>query len=86
LVSVRQDAGAEARRRKPAREILGAASDDRPHPRGLLDEMQSYGWGVRAEVPGREVVVGAVTKPWEANVIFRGLSPDGVAAFREPGT
>jgi hypothetical protein len=48
-------------------------------------EMQSLGWGVLADVPGREVVVGAVTRPWEANVTFRALPPDQFAAFREPG-
>jgi hypothetical protein len=47
--------------------------------------MQALGWGVLAEVPGREVVVGAVTKPWEANVTFRALPPDQFAAFSEPG-
>ena len=69
-----------------AREIiLGATPDDRRRPRGLLAEVQSLGWGVLAEVPGREVVVGAVTKPWEANVTFRALPPDQFAAFNEPG-
>jgi hypothetical protein len=69
-----------------AREILlGAAPDPRQHPRGLLAEVLSLGWGVLAEVPDREVVVGAVTKPWEANVVFRALSPDRFAAFDEPG-
>jgi hypothetical protein len=29
--------------------------------------------------------VGAVTKPWEANVTFRALAPDDFAAFSEPG-
>jgi len=65
--------------------ILGATGDDRPRPRGLLAEVQSLGWGVLAEVPEREVVVGAVTKPWEANVTFRALPPDQFAAFSEPG-
>jgi len=65
--------------------ILGATPDERPRPRGLLAEVQSLGWGVLAEVPGREVVVGAVTKPWEANVTFRALPPDQFAAFDEPG-
>ncbi len=65
--------------------ILGAAPDDRPRPRGLLADMQALGWGVLAEVPEREVVVGAVTKPWEANVTFRALPPDQFAAFSEPG-
>jgi hypothetical protein len=69
-----------------AREVmLGAKPDNRQRPRGLLAEVQSLGWGVLAEVPEREVVVGAVTKPWEANVVFRALPPDQFAAFNEPG-
>jgi len=36
-------------------------------------------------VPDREIVVGAVTKPWEADVTFRGLPPEEFAAFHEPG-
>jgi hypothetical protein len=65
--------------------ILGATPDDRPRLRGLLAEVQSLGWGVLAEVPEQEIVVGAVTKPWEANVTFRALPPDRFAAFSEPG-
>jgi hypothetical protein len=64
--------------------ILGATPDERPRPRGLLAEVQSLGWGVLAESPGREIVVGAVTKPWEPNVTFRSLAPDEFAAFAEP--
>jgi hypothetical protein len=64
--------------------ILGATPDDRPRPRGLLAEVQALGWGVLAEIPGREVVMGAVTKPWEPNVTFRSLPPDEFAAFAEP--
>jgi hypothetical protein len=65
--------------------ILGARPGDRPRRRGLLDEVQSLGWVVLAEVPGREIVVGSVTKPWEPNVTFRSLAPDEFAAFAEPG-
>ena len=65
--------------------ILGATPDDGPRPRGLLAEVQSLGWGVLAELPEREVVVGAVTRPWEANVTFRALPPEQFAAFSEPG-
>jgi hypothetical protein len=36
-------------------------------------------------MPDREIVVGAVTKPWEPNVTFRALPPDDFAAFSEPG-
>jgi hypothetical protein len=65
--------------------ILGATPDDRPRPRGLLAQTESLGWRVLADVPGCEVVVGAVTQPWQPNVTFRGLPPDEFAAFSEPG-
>ena len=65
--------------------ILGGVPDNRPHLRGLLAEVRALGWGVLAEVPEREIVIGAVTRPWEANVTFRALPPDQFAAFSEPG-
>ena len=65
--------------------ILGSEPDRSTRPPGLLALTQSLGWRVLAEVPGREVVVGAVTQPWKANVEFRGLSPDEFATFNEPG-
>ena len=69
-----------------ARELaLRATPDGRPQPRGVLAATLALGWGVLSEVPGREVVVGAVTKPWEANVIFQALPPGEFAAFAEPG-
>jgi hypothetical protein len=43
----------------------------RARPRGRLAGAQSLGWGVLAEDPDREVVVGAATKPWAADVVFR---------------
>ena len=46
--------------------VLRATPDQRPQPRGLLAATLALGWGVLAEVPDREIVVGAVTKPWEA--------------------
>jgi hypothetical protein len=69
-----------------AREIvLGARPVERLEPRGLLAEVKALGWGVLAEIPGREVVVGAVTKPWEPDVTFRALPPGDFAGFSEPG-
>jgi hypothetical protein len=53
-------------------------------PRGLLAQMQAIGWGVLAEITDREIVMGAVTQPWLADVVFRALSPDRFAAFDEP--
>lgn len=69
-----------------AREVLlGSESDRTPRPRGLLAVMKSIGWGTLAEMPDREVVMGAVTQPWKANVVFRRLPSDEFSAFNEPG-
>jgi hypothetical protein len=65
--------------------ILGATPEDHVRPRGLLALVQSLGWVVLAELPDREVVVGAVTRPWEPNPTFRGVPPEAFAAFAEPG-
>lgn len=65
--------------------ILRSQPDNTIRHRGLLAEMKSLGWRVLAELPGREIVVGAVTKPWEPNPVFRGLAPDEFTMFQEPG-
>lgn len=68
-----------------AREIvLGAPGSARSHL-GLLDQVRALGWGQLAEEPGRELIFGAVTKPWEPQVTFRPLAPEAFAAFDEPG-
>jgi hypothetical protein len=64
--------------------LLGSTPDVSERPRGLLALTRSLGWGVLAEVPGREVVVGAVTQPWKGDVVFRALARDAFAAFNEP--
>jgi len=67
-----------------AREVaLGSDSGTTTDPRGLLALTKSIGWGVLAEAPGREVVMGAVTQPWKANVVFRPLPPHEFVAFDE---
>jgi hypothetical protein len=65
--------------------VLGSTPDDQPRPRGLLEEMRVLGWGVLAEISDQEIVVGAVTQPWKANVVFQAVPPDEFATFREPG-
>jgi hypothetical protein len=65
--------------------ILHAKPGNTFRPRGLLKEMKSLGWGVLAELPGRELILGGVTKPWEANPVFRALPPDEFTSFNEPG-
>jgi len=65
--------------------VLGGEPDRRQHPQGLLDQMVSIGWVVLAEIAGREIVLGAVTKPWEAAPVFRSIPPEEFASFAEPG-
>jgi hypothetical protein len=68
-----------------AREIILGAVPDQRRPRGLLDETRALGWGILEDIADREVIVGAATRPWEANVTFRSIAPDAFAAFNEPG-
>lgn len=68
-----------------AREVLlGAEPDATARPRGLVALTKSLGWGVLAEEPDREIVMGGVTQPWQPNATFRALPPDEFAAFDEP--
>jgi hypothetical protein len=53
-------------------------------PGGLLAKTKALGWGVLAEAPGREIVMGAVTQPWVANAKFRTLAPEQFASFQDP--
>lgn len=63
--------------------ILRSGQDPAERPSGLFQQMKAIGWGVLVDAPG-EVVMGAVTKPWEANPVFRPLPPEQFAAFAEP--
>jgi hypothetical protein len=64
--------------------VLGAEPDTGTGPQELLAQTTALGWRLLAEQPGREIVVGAVTQPWQPNVVFRGLAPDEFRAFDEP--
>jgi hypothetical protein len=64
--------------------LLRSAPDTATRPPGLVEWTKAMGWGVLAEVPGREIVVGGVTRPWDANPVFRALPPEDFAAFAEP--
>jgi hypothetical protein len=68
------------------RELLMGAGPAEPRaPQPLIDEVMALGWGVLAQEHGREIVLGAVTQPWNADVSFRGLPPDEFATFDTPG-
>ena len=64
--------------------MFGSVPDSVERPRGFLALAKSLGWGVLADVPGREVVIGAVTQPWKANVVFRAIPAAEFASFGEP--
>jgi hypothetical protein len=53
--------------------------------RGIVAETLGLGWGVLAEVPDREIVVGAYTQPWHEQVRFHPLPPEEFAGFNQPG-
>jgi hypothetical protein len=65
--------------------LMGAERSKREHTSGFLEDVLGQGWRILAEEPRREVVVGAVTQPWKADVEFRGMEPEEFAAFNEPG-
>lgn len=69
-----------------ARELMMGAGrpDNAAMSRPFLEEMLGLGWRVLTEVPDREIVLGAVTQPWHAEVVFRGLEPAEFAGFQEP--
>jgi hypothetical protein len=66
--------------------ILGGQQSQHVVPKPLLAWAQALGWGILAQIPGREVVLGAVTKPWEPNVVFRPLRPEDFGLFGSRAT
>ena len=65
--------------------LLGARDGGLAPAGGLIAQLQSSGWAVLADVPGREIVLGTVTRPWEADVRFRAVPSAAFAGFDEPG-
>jgi hypothetical protein len=65
--------------------LLGADPAPPPAAGSLLKATLSIGWGILADHEGREIVLGAVTKPWEPNPAFRDLLPRDFPIFAEPG-
>lgn len=64
--------------------LLGSSPDEVERPHELLALTKALGWGMLAHVPGREIVMGAVTQPWKSDVVFRPVPPEDFAAFHEP--
>ncbi|HLJ83530.1 MAG TPA: hypothetical protein VKT51_05100 [Candidatus Eremiobacteraceae bacterium] len=68
-----------------ARERLLGAAHPEASPAPFLHQAIAMGWGILEERAGRELVMGSITQPWEANVVFHALAPDRFASFAEPG-
>jgi len=66
--------------------ILGAQPDKVRSPRTLLAWAKELGWAVLAEIPDREVVFGAVTRPWEASPYSAHCHARSLPAFTNPVT
>src|SRR4051812_11666346 len=67
-----------------ARELmLGSERPAAPLPPGLFAAALAMGWGVLANNE-HEIVLGAATRPWEPNPVFRDLLPRDFARFAEP--
>jgi len=67
------------------RELILGSEPGEARSQGLLVQTKALGWGVLAEIPGREIVMGAVTQPWMANVVFQAVPGPEFAAFDAPG-
>lgn len=68
------------------RELVFRSAPSPPRrPQGLVEETTSLGWRPLAHRPRRELVMGAATRPWEPNVVFKPIPPAGFAAFADPG-
>ena len=69
-----------------AREIALRARPPKPiEARGLVNVFTAIGWVILDETPDREIVFGAVTQPWQSDVVFRSVRPEAFRAFSEPG-
>jgi hypothetical protein len=68
-----------------ARERIMGATPQPSSAQPFFSLARSIGWGLLAEVPRSQVVMGAVTQPWLADVVFRPLPPDEFVRFSEPG-
>jgi hypothetical protein len=59
--------------------VMGGGRDERPRAGGLLADVLALGWRIVAEIPDREIVVAAITRPWQADPVFEGMD---LEAFR----
>ncbi len=63
---------------------MGATQTRTSHPRGLIAQTTSMGWRILSESSGHELVMGAATQPWVADVTFRPIDAAQFVTFSEP--
>lgn len=63
--------------------LMGAARTPPRRPTGLVAETKSLGWAELARRPGRELVMGAATQPWKADVKFTPVPAERFLSFAE---
>ena len=70
-----------------ARELIfGSSLSGRISPSGLVAQTKALGWGLLAEVPGREIVLGAITQPWPLMSYFALQNPRSLRTIGNPVT
>jgi hypothetical protein len=69
---------------KAREKVMGSAQAETRKVSSFLEETKAIGWEVLAEIPGREIVLGATTQPWMPNPVFRPIPTDAFPAFNEP--
>ena len=67
------------------RQLVMGGTERQDLPAELVPQVLALGWRVLDEVPDREIVIGSVTQPWLANVVFEGIAAEAYAAFDTPG-
>jgi hypothetical protein len=65
--------------------IFGQPAGVRAAQPPFLQLIREIGWGVLDSIPGREIVFGAVTQPWQGDVHFRSLPNARFANFDSAG-
>jgi hypothetical protein len=63
--------------------FMGARAVERAQPKGLYGQMQSIGWGILVEEPGRLLIAGSACQPWQADVTFTPIPAEEFAGYAE---
>lgn len=63
--------------------LMRGSRTPRREPQGLVAETKALGWDELSRQPGRELVMGAVTQPWLADVRFTAVPPEDFLGYGE---